>query len=242
MKKQVLLGILAIVLCVVTSANAQSKKDYTARIALSGGWTIKTGITPYSYPTDYKDYLETVKQGLCLGANAQFNINNLFAFGLYYDYFNKHQTGMMTFISDDHTYLYEIDNTYTIDFIAISLGIQKIDGRNRYMLHYLIGFMDYKEVGNYSPYYVWSPYVSWSSNYSVGHCFGHGVMLNYDYMINDHFALGAELTYCVGSVSKLNHQQHFGNPNNLITGTSQLDNDPIKLNRMSAKAGIRYYF
>ena len=227
--------ILALFLCAITPVKAQSPKDFTARVALNGGWTMKTGKTPNDNPAYYKDYLESVKQGWSLGANAQFCIYNWFSLGAYYDYFKKSSYLILSYTQTEQNVTQEINNTYTIDFLALSLGIQKSDDKNRYMLHYLIGFMDYKEVGNYSPYYAWV------SNYTVGYCLGHGVMMSYDHMVNKHLAIGAELTYCIGSIKELNHQGHLGDPNNLITGTSQLD-DPIKLHRLSPKVGLRYYF
>lgn len=227
--------ILAFFFGTVIPLKAQSERAYTVRFALNGGWTIKTRNAPVSTPVSYRDYLETVKQGPCFGANTQLNIKDLFAVGLYFDYYNKSKMGSLSMIEDGQINYFTINNTYTINFLALSLGIQKTEGKNHYMLHYLIGLMNYKEVGNYSPYHAWV------SNNTMGHCLGHGLMVNYDYMINDHLAFGAELTYCIGSVSKLSHQGHLGDPNDIITDTSQLD-DPIRLDRLSAKAGISYYF
>ena len=226
---------LVISLCAINSLIAQSEKAYSVRFELNGGWTIKTRTAPISNPVSYRDYLETVKHGPCLGANAQFNIKDLFAVGLYFDYHNKSKMGSLSKIEDGQIIYFTINNTYTVNYVALSLGIQKLDGKHRYMLHYLIGLMNYKEVGNYSPYN------DWVSTNTKSHCLGHGVMMNYDYMINDRLAFGAELTYCIGSVSKLNQQGHHGDPNDLITETLQLD-DPIRLNRLTAKAGISYYF
>ncbi len=215
-------------------AQAQTKKDYLVRIALNGGWTLKTGKTPDSYPLYYKDYLYNVKQGFGADVNAQFNLNNLFNIGLYYDYFRKSHSMPIYYTQNNQTYTWSIDNTYTLDFMAFSLGIQFTEGKSRYQILYLIGFMDYKESGNYSPYN------NLLSNYSVGHCLGQGMMLNYDYMVNEHIALGVELTYCAGSIKEMNHQGHFGDPNNLVSETTPLG-EPIRLNRVSPKVGFRYY-
>ena len=238
MRKALFLTIL-IIICLSLTMQAQKPKAYIARIALNGGWTIKTGKTPDSYPIYYKDYLYNVKQGFSADVNAQFNINDLFVIGLHYDYFRKSHSMPLFYTEGEQTLMSTIDNTYTNDFIALSLGIQKIDGKSRYMIHYLIGFMDYREKGNFSPYF--QDWQSNYSNYSVGHCFGHGFMVNYDYMVNDHIALGLEVTYCIGTVSKLNHQRNLGDLNNLVSETTVL-NEPIRLNRLSPKAGLRYYF
>lgn len=235
MKKTLLLTLL-LILGMSIPMHAQSKKDYIVRAAINAGWTIKTGKTPNAYPAFYKDYLYNVKQGFAADANVQFNINNLFIIGLHYDYFRKsHSMPLFQTTEDGNTISWSINNTYTHDFIAFSLGIQKIDGKSRYMIQYMIGLMNYKEDGNYSPYN------KWLTNYSVGHCLGHGMMAGYDYMLNEHTAIGIEVTYCIGNITKLNQQGHLDNPNELVSETIYL-NEPISLSRLSPKAGLRYYF
>lgn len=235
MKKTLLLTLL-LILGMSIPIHAQSKKDYIVRAAINGGWTIKTGKTPNAYPAYYKDYLYNVKQGFAADANVQFNINNLFVIGLHYDFFRKsHSMPIFYTTEDGNTFSWSINNTYTHDFIAFSLGIQKIDGKSRYMIQYMIGLMNYKEDGNYSPYN------KWLTNYSVGHCLGHGMMAGYDYMLNEHTAIGIEVTYCIGNITKLNQQGHLDNLNELVSETIYL-NDPISLSRISPKAGLRYYF
>ena len=234
--KKTLLFTIILILGLSIPIQAQSKRDYIVRAAINGGWTIKTGKTPNDYPLYYKDYLYNVKQGFGADANVQFNINNLFVIGLHYDFFRKsHSMPLFQTTEDGNLLSWSINNTYTLDFIAFSLGIQKIEGKSRYMIQYMIGFMDYKEDGNYSPYN------DWLTNRSVGHCFGHGLMAGYDYMLNEHVALGIEVTYCIGSITKLNQQGYLDNPNELITETIYLK-EPISLSRISPKAGLRYYF
>ena len=133
--------ILAFMFCAITPVQAQSPKDFTARVALNGGWTMKTGKTPNDNPTYYKDYLESVKHGWSRGANAQFCINNWFSMGAYYDYFKKSSDLTLSYTQNGQTATRKINNSYTIDFLALSLGIQKTDGKNRYMFHYLIQIM-----------------------------------------------------------------------------------------------------
>lgn len=235
MKKTLLLTLL-LILGMSIPIHAQSKKDYIVRAAINAGWTIKTGKTPNAYPLYYKDYLYNVKQGFAADANVQFNINNLFVIGLHYDFFRKsHSMPLFQTTEDGNTLSWSINNTYTHDFIAFSLGIQKIDGKSRYIIQYMIGLMNYKEDGNYSPYN------KWLTNYSVGHCLGHGMMAGYDYMLNEHTAIGIEVTYCIGNITKLNQQGHLDNLNELVSETIYL-NDPISLSRISPKAGLRYYF
>lgn len=235
MKKTILLFLL-LTFGVAITTRAQSKKDYIVRAAINGGWTIKTGKTPNTYPLFYKDYLYNVRHGFSADANVQFNINNLFVIGLHYDYFRKSHNMPLFYTNEDgNSFSWSISNTYTLDFIAFSLGIQKIEGKSRYMIQYMIGPMDYKEDGNYSPYN------NWSTNYSVGHCLGHGLMVGYDYMLNEHTAIGVEVIYCIGNITKLNQQGYLGDLNTLVSETIQL-NDPISLSRISPKAGLRYYF
>lgn len=234
--KKALLLILLLILGISIPMHAQSKRDYVIRAAINGGWTIKTGKTPNAYPAYYKDYLYDIRQGFAADANVQFNINNLFVIGLHYDFFRKsHSMPLFQTTEDGNTISWSINNTYTHDFIAFSLGIQKIDGKSRYMIQYMIGLMNYKEDGNYSPYN------KWLTNYSVGHCLGHGMMAGYDYMLNEHTAIGIEVTYCIGNITKLNQQGHLDNLNELVSETIYL-NDPISLSRISPKAGLHYYF
>lgn len=235
MKKAVLLTLL-LALGMSIPMHAQNKRDYVVRAAINGGWTIKTGKTPNAYPAVYKDYLYNVKQGFAADANVQFNINNLFVIGLHYDYFRKsHSMPFFNTTEDGNTISQSINNTYTLDFIAFSLGIQKIEGKSRYMIQYMVGYMDYKEDGNYSPYN------KWLTNHSVGHCLGHGLMAGYDYMLNEHVAIGIEVTYCIGNITQLNQQGYLDDPNELVSETIPLK-EPIPLSRISPKAGLRYYF
>ncbi len=241
--KKSLLYVIILVIGLSTPTFAQTEKDHIVRVALNGGWTIWRGDSPDFFPEYYLDYLKDVRQGLSWGADAQFNINNLFTIGVFYDRFAQSAS---CDIPNEYTLYHtplNINNTYTIDYLAMSLGVMKTFKQHRFSLNYLIGFTDYREAGNYLVYnYLMINRLE--SNYTVGHCLGHGAMITYDYMINKHFAFGAELTYCFGSVSKLNHQGRLtsGAPSDtFITTVTQL-NEPIELHRLSPKIGLRYYF
>lgn len=226
-------------------SQAQTTKDYIARVALNLGWTIKIGtVQETSFQPYYIDYLENVKQGLSWGGNAQFNINNLFTIGLFYDRFTKSATSNLVFQSNGHEAVYTINNTYTMEYMALSLGFMETIKQHRFSLNYLIGFTDYIDEGTYTPY--WEPdsgypfytLIHHNNNYPhymTGHRLGHGIMMTYDYMLSKHIALGAEITFLIGSIDKLNSQTESS------TETFDLHH-PIVLNRLSPKIGIRYYF
>lgn len=233
--KKILLCILAIGLCGFMPVKAQSEKEYLIRIALNGGWTVRTGEIPSSYPSYYQDYLTSVKQGWSWGANAMFNINNLFTIGLFYDRFANSTIKEYQFSSPPYSATLEINNTYTMDYSAMSLGFMELFGQHRFSLNYLIGFMDYQVKGTYSPFWSYSSDTEHDSHYLVGHHLGHGIMVTYDYMLTHHIAIGAQCSYLIGKVEQLNNQKKYS------TETIQLD-EPIVLHRISPQMGIRYYF
>lgn len=235
MKKLFLFSILIIGLSAVMPAKAQSGKDYLIRVALNGGWTVRTGEIPSSYPDFYQDYLTSVKQGWSWGADAMFNIDNLFTIGLFYDRFVKNAVKEYQFVDNNYSATLEINNTYTTDYFAMSLGFMELFGQHRFSLNYLIGFMDYQIKGTYSPFWSYSSDTQYNSQYLSGHHLGHGIMVTYDYMLTHHIAIGAQCTYLIGKVEQLNNQRKYS--------TEVIDlNEPIVLNRISPKMGIRYYF
>ena len=235
MKKLFLFSILAIGFSAVMPVKAQSEKDYLVRVALNGGWTVRTGEIPSSYPDFYQDYLTSVKQGWSWGADAMFNIDNLFTIGLFYDRFAKNVVKEYQFINNNISATLEINNTYTTEYIAMSLGFMELFGQHRFSLNYLIGFMDYQIKGTYSPFYSFSCDTQYNSHYLSGHCLGHGIMVTYDYLLTHHIAIGAQCTYLIGKVEQLNNQRKYNSE------IIHLD-EPIVLNRISPKMGIHYYF
>lgn len=231
MKKLINITILLVlVLSIIHPIHAQNTESFRARFALNGGLTFKTSRAPMDNNVYYRDYLESVNQGLSASANMQFFIKDILCIGLNYDYFKKHSAAYIPLYYGEGSPILDIDNTYTMDFLSFSLGLHIAEGRHHYLFQYLIGFMDYKENGNYSPYLTIT-----APNYSVGHCLGQGAMLNYDFLLNNHYALGIELTYFIGSIKKLNHQLDSSSK---ITSLSE----PIRINRFSPKIGIRYFF
>lgn len=234
MKKLFLLGILVIGLCAVMPVKAQNGKEYLIRIALNGGWTVRTGEIPSSYPDYYQEYLTSVKQGWSWGANAMFNIDDLFTIGLSYDRFAKNAEREYP-LSTIYSYTTVINNTYTIEYMAMSLGFMEMFGKHRFSLNYLIGFMDYQIKGTYSPFWHFSTDTEYNSHFLSGHCLGHGIMVTYDYMVTHHIAIGVQCSYLIGKVEQLNNQRKYS------TEIIHLE-EPIVLNRISPQIGVRYYF
>ena len=234
--KKTLYFLIAISFCIVAHAKAQSEKAYSARIALSGGWTTRTNTSPRAYPAFYKDYLETVKQGWSVGANAQFNINDWLNIGAFFDYFNKRNATTLYAESESGDIaIIPIDNTYVINFIGASLGLQQTTEKSRYSINYLIGFVNYSEKGNYSPYVSYEIGGLSNSHYLVGHHFGQGAMATYDYFLNKNTAIGVQVAYLISHLDELN-DQHESN-----TTVIPL-NEPIYLNRLNASINLAYYF
>ena len=208
---------------------AQNPRHYLYSASIHGGWTLKTNMARENVPAYYTDYLEIVKQGLSAGANICFNIKDWFGIGLHYDYFKK--KGLMDIEQSyaGYHYVYSINNTYTTDFIALSLGLHRFMGRSHIMIDYLIGFMDYRESGNLDPM------AQIFNHYCVGHCFAQGVKIQYDCLITKHFAVGISASYCAGTLSTLTYQTQ-------INSTPVNMENPIHLDQMSTNAHLSLYF
>ena len=200
----------------------RQKKVFTARFGLEGGYAFRTASFASGLSNDYKDYLRKLMRGPVMGANVRFNVDNLYSIGLHYDRFMSGNAAYGYMYDDDGTY-HEglVSDDHTINFIAASFGYWGSFGKHRLFSEYLFGYMNYVDNG-----------VEFGESYTIkGATFGMGLVIDYDYMLSEHVAIGAGVSYYFGALSKA-----------YINGYEQnLGKNKEGLQRVNFKAGVRFY-
>lgn len=202
----------------------RDKKQFTARFGFEGGYAFRTARFASGMTSDYKDYLRKLMRGPVLGANVRFNVDNMYSIGIHYDRFMSKNAAYAYMYDDDGNY-YEgtISDDHTINFIAASFGyfMYSKNSKHRFFAEYLIGYMNYVDNA-----------VEFGEAYTVkGATLGMGAVIDYDYMLSEHVAIGAGVSYYFGALSKA-----------YINGYEQnLGNNREGLQRVNLKAGVRFY-
>ena len=203
----------------------QTKKKFNVRFGLEGGYAYRTAKFADGLSSDYKDYLKKLTRGPVLGANVRFNISNMYSIGIHYDRFMSSNAGYFYAYDDNGTY-YEglVSDDYTINFIAASFGYHLFsrNQKHRFFLEYLLGYMNYLNKG-----------MEFGASCTIeGATLGMGVVIDYDYMLSKHVAIGAGISYYNGTLSTIKYNGQIQN----------LGNNKEGLQRFNLKAGVRYYF
>ena len=207
----------------------RKKKDFNVRIGLQGGYGFRTAKLPSNISNDYLDYLRKLTRGPVLGANVRFNITNGFTLGVHYDRFSKGvQAEGYLYDEDGNYYEGSISNFHTINFVAGSFGLMALSLNKKHCTYYdlLFGYMDYKDKAE-----------EFGSKYTLsGNSIGFGFSLGYDYLLTKHIAIGAEVSYILGALSKIKYEE------GLYTEEIDLGSSREGLQRVNLKAGISYFF
>lgn len=201
------------------------------RLALQGGWSYRLAKVADNIPADLKQYYKNLKPGFNLGADAGFFFTEEIGVGLKYAYFRagNELSGVTVTFEDGQAATGVMKNQNHIHYIAPSFYYKFATAGDK--LNFLagasIGYLRYIDNG-----------ILVRSSYNLtGGTVGLGFEFGADYMITEHFGVGANIGLIGGSLSKVK----------VDDGTVQREveleeENRENLSRLDVSAGVRWYF
>jgi opacity protein-like surface antigen len=229
--KQICTAALFLLSC-FTSVHAQHKNDDLPRfrISLQGGWSYRLAKVADVGDADLKEYIKGLKSGFHLGADAAFFFTENYGAGLKYAYFNtKNEIANVTVTTaTGETKTGLMRDKVNIHYFAPEFYSRFPFAENKLVLlaGASIGYLRYVD----NAVLVDDLKIS-------GGTVGVGFDIGLDYMITQHFGIGANLGLIGGSISNLKYKD--------ATGEREVDlddNQRENLTRLDVSAGLRWCF
>lgn len=232
--KRILLIIIASLLAMSLNGQAYyasdtfGYSDVKVRLSVQGGLGYALGKIDESLGEDMANYQKSLKKGKSYGADLA-SFYSGYTLGVKYNRFNSSAKAYGTFTYDDGTTdsgALSDDIRYT--FIGPYIGISSIGAESKHFvsMNYGLGYVGYEDYCE-----VITPFVltGWTLGYYIG--------FQYDYRASKHLALGAEVSWISGSITKITKAVE-GEPNETIT----LDkNEAQSVSHINALFGIRFF-
>lgn len=215
---------------IITADNlADTPSGPRIRIAAQGGWFYRFGKVDESLNQDARNFYNKMKKGREYGADATFYLNSGYGIGVKYSKGSASNSiyGTVTY-SDGTSESGTISDNIDLTFIGLygSASTARLGSKHIFFVNYGIGYLGYYERS-----------LMLDEAIMKGTVIATYAGLGYDYLINDHLALGAEISLITGTLRTVNQT------NNGQTQTYVLDSDEaVNVSRISADIGIRFYF
>ncbi len=191
-----------------------------SRLALDFGLSFRTAKIYDGIPTSLREYTKQLKSGFTYGANFTgfFNENNGIGFK-YSLHSSKNEMGTLVY-GTMNTLKDHIKITYIAPFY--SYRVLNPANNNAWFFNTGLGYLAYKD--DYQ--------VATTSSTIKGSTLGLNLDLGYDFMLSPGFAMGFQISYVVGTLTKYEDGR----------STIELDEDDYEsLNRIDITFGIRFY-
>ncbi|WP_461788904.1 hypothetical protein [Pedobacter sp.] len=220
---------LALLVAATIHVNAQEKVANKAttssqkfRFALNGGFSRLLAKTSTSLSPQNKAYVDQLKSGVNFGVDAGYFVAKDWGLGLKFNQFRSSHTGLLY---DANNFAVSASTDLVNTFFGPSFSTKYDSQNNKHMLMLsaAIGYMHY-----------------WSHNgfiKTTGGTVGSALDFGYDYRVTKNFALGAQLSFVGGALSKLTQT------NGSMSVTSELeDNKKESMARLDISIGARFNF
>lgn len=200
------------------------------RFTLQGGWSYRLAKVADDIPAAFKQYYKNLKPGFNLGADAGYFFTQEIGVGLKYAYYHagNELSGVSVTDESGQTRTGLMKNQINIHYIAPAFYYRFATESDKlvFLAGASIGYLRYIDNG-----------VLVDSYNLTGGTVGLGFEFGADYMITEHFAIGANIGLIGGSLSKVK----------MDNGTTQqeieLEEDNREnLSRLDLSAGVRWYF
>jgi hypothetical protein len=214
----------------IPPAKTKSRGNYPrVRLAAQGGWSYQIAKSPEGMPSWLEEYVKDLKSGYNLGADFSYFINEGIGLGFKYNYYKSNNHMDDVYIEyDDGTMDYGImEDNIAINFYGPGFYTRSLSANHNSALIAAIslGYLSYKNEA-----------VLINESFTMeGSSFGMVLDLGYDIGISDDMAIGLQLSFTLGTLSKL--EVDYGSH----TETIELDPDNYEnLSRIDLSIGLRF--
>lgn len=227
--KRSLLAMLTI-LTLVFNAFAQKKKDSVntlpkIRIALDGGYSIRTAKSAESLDAQSRDYFNAMRNGTNIGIEAAYFFSPSWSAGIKYNNYTS-TTGYRTFVlSNGNSGTATLEEQAFIDYVAATTSTQYASKNGKHLLMFGLGLGYMK--------YTYRLKVGTETGRGYGGTVGANFDLNYDLRLGKSFGIGPKISYLGGAVKEFK-------TNTGETITLEGD-DKESLSRFDFSIGLRFY-
>jgi hypothetical protein len=194
------------------------------RAAINGGWSYMTAQTSNDVPSEFEDFVEELKSGWNCGADFTYYFSKSFGIGAAYDNFrSKNQMDLYLYNNGTVLKTY-LSSDISVYFIGPYFSSRILDSsmKNNLFFNFGFGYLGYKNN------------TSLVQDYTIkGNSLGFRLDCGYDINLFNNFALGLELTYTLGEISK--YDISYGNA---ITTT--YDDEEENISHINLTIGLRY--
>lgn len=196
------------------------------RIDFTGGYSYRLAKISDDITTLEKEYMNKLKSGYHLGIGATYYFSEQYGVGLKYVYQkSSNEADVVASTPGGHAQYGKMSDNIRISFIGpyFSTRMFNFKGKNSFNINLGLGYLDY-----YDKAVLIDPFTIKGG--TVGMCMDIG----YDIGQTDNFAIGFQLSYIVGALSK------YKISNGLSAQTIELDKDSYEgLSRIDFSIGIR---
>lgn len=188
------------------SSNGHAKKQKPTEpqkivFAINGGYSRRIGKIDKNVPRELVDHMKSIKNGVHVEADFSGFFSEVLGAGAKFAFFNASDLEMVKHNNTyDNSFTYvKVDDKYTIPLIGPTLTTRFMSGdlRNAFMITGSIGYMGYKNRGEYA-----------SSKYIItGNAMYASIDLGYDHWMSQNVAVGFKISLIGSSLSKYTLEQ-----------------------------------
>jgi hypothetical protein len=224
---------LALLVASAVHVNAQEKiasKPTTTiqnfRLALHGGFSWLTAKTSDQVPAESKAYVAELKSGYHYGVDATYFIKNTLGIGAKFSQFKTSNSGGTTIVDGMSASLAE-DITHTFIAPSFSTKYSTINQKHHFIFAIGLGYLGYHD----------DAVISGVPITATGGTFGSAIDAAYDLSLTKNFAIGAQIAFVGGSLSKITYEAN-GRKETVDLGKDQKES----LTRFDLSFGARFNF
>lgn len=190
------------------------------------------------------EYLDKDKIGFAGSGDVRFNIKKGTTLGVHYGFYGGGKT-QIHFISGSFGVIRPISSYSNSEWLDCYLDggvvLKPTSTKHLFSANIMFGYLFYKEDAEFG---ILSD--SWGGHYPIictisGRTFGIGSNVGYDYMLTDHFSIGATLGFVLGNQFKAKGNLTGFDELHSITGIDGPYSRTIYPNRVDLTFGLRYY-
>lgn len=206
---------------------AEDRRYSRLRAAISAGWSYRLASSRGNLPPSLEDYTNELKSGFNYGVDVSYFLTKYVGIGVkYWEFRTKNSRDHVDVeITEGLNATGKISNNLTLDFLGpyFSARLPSRNRRNSIFTNVGFGYMGYRDKATFVTEYT-------LNGETLGLCWDIG----YDIGLSKHFAIGFQLSYLYGSVSRLKWSD------GRQSETLNFSDNPQSLSRLDLSVGLRF--